>query len=306
MIELRHLRYFIAVAEELNFTRAAQRLHTAQPSLSQQIRILEGYLGTPLLRRDNRKVELTQAGRRFLSEAKLALQQTEKAVALVRAPEEPHRLRIGFDPGLAIELFPRLLPQIFNAMPGVAFDIRSLAPRDLYEALRDGTFDVVFSSYIAPDPEIVTEKLFRESLIAILPGNHPRLAGEGSLSLVALQGLPIIIGESALCPNLRESLEWHCAELGIELSIAHEVNNIFEGLALILSGCGIGICGSSLAGLIPNNLATRPLDASAPQLDIAVSYRAGTKSKTLRKVLRISHEIGLDMSAAFTALSGVA
>jgi LysR family hca operon transcriptional activator len=306
MIELRHLRYFIAVAEELNFTRAAQRLHTAQPSLSQQIRTLEAYLGAPLLKRDNRKVELTAAGQRFLLEARLVLQQTERAVALIRAPDEPERLRIGFDPGLAIELFPRLLPRIFNALPGVAFDIRSLPPRELQRALLDDRFDVVFSSFTGADKAIVTEKLFRESLIAILPGNHPRLAAHGSLSLAALQGLPIIIGETDYSPNLRQSLEWRCAELGIELSVAHEVNNIFEGLALIMGGCGIGICGSSLGKLIPHSLAMRPLDGSAPQLDIAVSYRAGAMSKKLRKLLGIAHEIGLDMSAAFTALSGAA
>jgi LysR family hca operon transcriptional activator len=188
----------------------------------------------------------------------------------------------------------------------VAFDIRSLPPRELQRALLDDRFDVVFSSFTGADKAIVTEKLFRESLIAILPGNHPRLAAHGSLSLAALQGLPIIIGETDYSPNLRQSLEWRCAELGIELSVAHEVNNIFEGLALIMGGCGIGICGSSLGKLIPHSLAMRPLDGSAPQLDIAVSYRAGAMSKKLRKLLGIAHEIGLDMSAAFTALSGAA
>lgn len=306
MIELRHLRYFVAVAEELNFTRAAQRLHTAQPSLSQQIRILEGYLGTPLLKRSNRKVELTLAGQRFLSEARLALQQTEKAVALVRQSDGPARLRIGFDPGLAIELFPRLLPQIFRALPGVACDIRSLPSSELYQALSEGVFDVVFTSYGDSRQDIVAEKLFRESLIAILPDNFSMLSIDGTITLAALQGLPIVIGTSAICPNLRHALDRRCAELGVELNVAHEVHNIFEALALILSGCGIGLCGGSLASLVPDSLAIRHLDNSAPQLDIAVAYRAGAMSKQLRKLLQIAHEVGLDMSAAFTVISGAA
>jgi DNA-binding transcriptional LysR family regulator len=152
----------------------------------------------------------------------------------------------------------------------------------------------------------VAEKLFRESLIAILPKNFSILAPDGVISLPALQDVPIVMGTSAICPNLRQALDRRCADLGIELNVAHEVHNIFEALALILSGCGIGLCGGSLASLMPANLAIRQFDSTAPQLDIAVAYRKGPVSKNLRKLLRISHEVGLDMSAAFTVISGAA
>ena len=306
MIELRHLRYFVAVAEELNFTRAAERLHTAQPSLSQQIRHLEDYLGTALLMRSNRRVALTLAGQRFLAEARLALQQTEKAVAMVRVAGEPDRLRIGLDPGLAIDFFPRLLPRIREAMPDLACDIRSLPPGELQQALRDEAVDVLFTGFAGGSPDIVSEKLFRDSLIAVLPGSHARLRGQGPMSLSALQGLPVIVGASAICPHLRRALSDRCAELGVELTIAHEVNNLFEALALVLSGRGICLCSASLAALIPVTLSLRRLDASAPQLDIMAAHRAGSMSKRLRKVVQIAREVGADLATAAEPMIGAA
>lgn len=306
MIELRHLRYFVAVAEELNFTRAAQRLHTAQPSLSQQIRSLESYLGTPLLDRSNRKVVLTAAGERFLAEARLALQQTEKAVALVRAVAEPDRLRIGFDPGLAIDLIPRLLPRISKALPGVTCDIRSLPPCDLYQALRDEAVDAVFTGFADGDNRIVAEKLYEESLIAVIPANYVRLRSLDTISLQALQNVPVILPETAICPHLCQSLTQRCEELGVTLSVAREVHNLFEALALALGGCGVVLCSSGLARLIPSNLVIRQFDTAAPRLNIAVAHRAGNVSKKLRKLLQIAREVGPDMAPSPRAMSGAA
>src|SRR5215467_6480747 len=137
---LRDLRYFVAVAEELNFTRAAERLHMAQPSLSQQIRVLEGYLGIPLLARSKRKVDLTSAGHRFLGEARLALAQAEKAFIRARQVDDIETLKIGFTPSLFLDLLPRLEPMIRADFPGSKLMIRSMPRADLEQALKEDEF----------------------------------------------------------------------------------------------------------------------------------------------------------------------
>jgi len=292
MVDLRHLRYFIAVAEELNFTRAAERLHIAQPSLSQQIRLLEGDVGVPLLVRNNRKVELTEAGLRLLSEAHSIVAHAQSALIRVRQTDGVDRLKIGFEAGLILELLPRLLPSIRSSFPGIELVTRSMLSHELQRALKDDIFDVVFTR-ITPDDddEVIIEKLFQEPLIAVFPNGHAQADSDNPISLLALQGCEIITGTVSISPDLRRGLDEQCLVLGITLNIAHEVSNIFEALALITGGCGVGLFGCALSRLIPIGLRCRVLDESGPQLNVAVAYRAGARSDKLNRLLHISREL---------------
>lgn len=308
MVELRHLRYFVAVAEELNFTRAAERLHTAQPSLSQQIRSLEDYLGTSLLTRSKRKVQLTSAGIRFLDDARLALAQAEKAVIRARQTREMERLKIGFTPSLIVTLLPRLMSIIDLHCPGAQLITRCLSRVELDAALKEEELDLIFTDAMPDDPELTVERLFQDPLIAIFPKTHALAAHDGDLSLGALLDHPIIVEKAASASALREHLAGASAAGGVDLAIEHEVDNLFEALALVLSGRGVGLLESSARQLVSGDLAHRRLEAPGATVDVAIAYRRLGKERglgemrspgetqSLARLIDIAREIGLPAS----------
>src|SRR5882757_5409771 len=173
-MELRHLRYFVAVAEELNFTRAADRLHTAQPSLSQQIRDLEDSVGTPLLYRSKRRVELTRAGEAFLKESRTILEQVDRAVMTARqtARTESGDLVIGFTPSAEIKVFPHILPVLRARLPEVHVILHSMTNPDLHDALWDREIDIAFLRRTELGEDFEIRPLLKEPLVAILPEDH--------------------------------------------------------------------------------------------------------------------------------------
>lgn len=148
-MELRHLRYFVAVAEKLNFTKAAQRMCTLQPSLSQQIKDLEHEVGVQLLIRTNRKVELTQDGIAFLKEARFCLENAEKAIYDARqiANIQKDQLKIGFVPVAEMKLFPYMMPNICAHFQQIKIDFHSLTDAGQFKSLRKGDIDIAFTRY---------------------------------------------------------------------------------------------------------------------------------------------------------------
>jgi LysR family hca operon transcriptional activator len=292
VFELRHLRYFIAVAEELNFTRAAERLHTAQPSLSQQIRTLEAYLGIQLLARNKRKVELTPAGLRFLSEARLALAQTERAIIRARQSEDVEQLRLGFTHGLIVALLPQLQPLIRASFPNMQVTARSMAAADLEQALKDEEFDVIFTTAAPKEYDITAHRLFGQSLVAVFPHVHPQAAVSGSISLSALMTEKVVIDMASLPADIRQRL----AELRQDPDAANALcaaENFFDALGFILSGQGIGLFESSFLRLIPAGLIAKRLADNDVQVDVFVAHRSGLKSAKRNKLLKISQEINI-------------
>lgn len=292
MFELRHLRYFIAVAEELNFTRAAERLHTAQPSLSQQIRTLEAYLGIQLLARNKRRVELTPAGLRFLSEARLALAQTERAVIRARQSEDIEQLRLGFTQGLIVALLPQLQPPIRASFPKMQVTARSMTAADLEQALKDEEFDVTFTTAVSKEYDITAHRLFGQSLVAVFPSAHPRAADSGSISLASLMTEQIVIDAASLPADIRQRL----AEMRRDPEAGHalcEAENFFDALGFILSGRGVGLFESSFLRLMPTGLMAKRLADNDIQVDVYVSHRSSLKSAKRNKLLKISQELNL-------------
>src|SRR5215470_7289796 len=170
-MELRHIRYFVTVAQELHFGRAAARVHIAQPSLSRQIRDLEAELGLQLFERNRRRVSLTAAGTTFFEEAQLLLARTADAVTAARAAArgERGRLRIAYIPSVVLGGLPEIIRSFRARLPGVEVQLEEMPPAQQIEALRAGRVDVGFARGPVADAGLATETVFEEPLIAALP-----------------------------------------------------------------------------------------------------------------------------------------
>lgn len=200
-MELRHLRYFITVAEELNFSKAALKLYTAQPSLSQQIKDLEQDVGVQLLYRTKRKVELTEEGAVFLEQARLTLAQADKAVAMARQvlQAKQQTLSVGFMPIVEIEIFPKILPNLRIQIPDLKIKLLSLNSSQQIQALKKGELDVTFTGCNLNDDLIESRFVLREPLTLLLPTHHP-LAQYACVPIQALDGINFIL------PTIEHSL----------------------------------------------------------------------------------------------------
>lgn len=202
-MELRHLRYFVTVAEELNFSKAALKLYTAQPSLSQQIKDLEEYVGVQLFNRTKRKVELTEEGAAFLEQARLTLMQADKAVATARqiAKTKQQRLRIGFVATAEVHIFPQVLPQLRIQHPELITEFTYLDEQQNIQALMQNQLDIAFTHQNLNTETICSQKIFDEVLIFVLPKNHP-FAKEKVIPLHALGYLDFVLPSAEQFPSL--------------------------------------------------------------------------------------------------------
>src|SRR5919109_2058925 len=183
-MELRHLRYFVALAQELSFTRAAERLHVSQPPLSQQIRALEDELGTPLFTRTSRRVELTAAGEVFLEHAKAVLERIEQASSQARAigAGTSGHLEIGLSGSLLLSPLPRLIASYRRSFPGVAVVLHEITPVAQLVALRERKIDLSFSRTAVDDALFISELAWRDPVVVALPRGH-RLGRRRKISL---------------------------------------------------------------------------------------------------------------------------
>ncbi len=206
-MELRHLRYFVAVAQALNFTRAAEKLHTSQPSLSSQIRDLENCVGVPLLVRDKRKVALTAAGECFLQDALAILEQAENAKLRARKiVQEDRQLTIGFVPSAEVNLLPKVLPMFRLRQPDTLIELVSLITTEQEEKIRRGELDVGLMRHPVYSPEIDYLELFDEPLVVVLPVDHP-LAHEKEITAAQLDGVNFVSTDQRIPVRLRRSLK---------------------------------------------------------------------------------------------------
>ncbi|NNP72324.1 RpiR family transcriptional regulator [Acinetobacter defluvii] len=287
-MELRHLRYFITVAEELNFSKAALKLYTAQPSLSQQIKDLEEDVGVKLLNRTKRKVELTEEGAVFLEQARLTLAQADKAVAMARqvAQAKQQQLRIGFVPVAEMKVFPYVLPNLRVQSPDLKIELLSLNNLEQMRAIQKGELDITFTRHNFHNEEIESKFVLREPLIFILPADHP-LAKYERIPVKALNGIDFII------PALEQSGTLHNAILdfakaqGIEFNIVQTADNILFNINSIGMGLGCTILPGYIAPLTMNNSVIRPLDVELPYLDLYVSYRKNSNSTAVQKFIEL-------------------
>lgn len=265
-MDLRHLRYFSCLAEELHFGRAAQRLAISQPPLSQQIRALEEELGVQLFERTSRRVRLTEAGRQFLPEALATLAQAEHAALTAKLAHrgEVGRLRLGFSTSVPfIPMVMNALSRFREAYPCISVELDEL-PRDGQIArLERGTLDVaILRSFSTPAmPEQMRSLcLQRDGVVLAMRHDHPLAQRAGPLTLHDIAGVPLVMFSAINGAGFNERLVEECEALGFKLDVAMEASSFATLLGLTAAGLGVTILSRSMTRLNIDTLAFRPLD----------------------------------------------
>jgi LysR family transcriptional regulator, hca operon transcriptional activator len=284
-MELRHLRYFVAVAETGSLTLAAEtRLHTAQPSLSRQIRDLEREVGVQLLNRSPQGTELTAAGRAFLDHARLALTQAEAATEAARRAAQPVRpiFSMGFLTGQEVDWLPHAPGILRDELPNIEIRVSSGFSTNLADDLQRGKLDVAFLR-TEPKPDLEYKLVRKEPLIVILPSDHP-LAGNQAIDPHDLSG-KTFIGISDVAPVLRSAIKDYLKRSGIEIVPALEVDNFAMAMSLVTSRRGTALLPASIKGYLPWSITGRPLAGEQPTVDLVIGYRKANTSPILKKFL---------------------
>jgi len=285
-MELRHLRYFIAVAEEGSLTLAAEkRLHTAQPSLSRQIRDLETEVGVKLLVRGARGIELTPAGRVFLDHARLALLQVEVAGDAARRAAEPAKASfvLGFLTGHEVVWLPEVLRVLHNELPSIDISLASQSSPELAGALLRGKVDVAFMRREEQTPGLAFKLLFKEPLIAVLPSGH-RLAASETVRPHDIEG-EIFINPTKSAPILKRVIDDYAAKYRIRLAAAHDAENLAMAISLVASTGGITLLPLYARNLLPPSVVSRPLQGDSPVIDLVIGYSRANTSPLLKRFL---------------------
>ena len=251
-MEFRLLRYFVAVAEELNITRAAERLHTAQPSLSQQIRQLELILGVPLFYRDKHHVELTEAGRVFLRESRTILKDVGHAITLARqaARAEAGQITLGMVPGPESKVFSRAVPVLLRNYPDIQIILRSLTSPEQIVALQKKEINVGFLRGPIEDEEIASEVIMREEVVAVLPASH-ELAKMLRVSVTKLANLPLIQISRAIAPAVHDAANVIAKQAGTQFKTLLETENLLTSLNAVASGLGFSLFAEYVEQILP-------------------------------------------------------
>jgi DNA-binding transcriptional LysR family regulator len=288
-MELRHLRYFVAVADELNFRRAAQRLHVSQPPLSRQIRDLEDELGTKLFDRSRQKLVLTRAGEAFLKEARQILSQTQRAAQLAKAASrgEAGQLGVGILPPIGGLFVPPAIRVFRERFPLVDLNILELSPQAQIGALMDRRIDLGFVPLplIERVPDLEFEPIRVVEMMAVLPPGH-RLARQRRLTLPQLAQEPFVMLNRSSSALLHEWILSQCRQAGFEVRIGKLADSPLSVLELVSSGFGVSL----LPGLFhrfSTDAVFRPLPPVTPKLQLALAWRRDNESPLLKAFMDI-------------------
>ena len=290
-MELRHLRYFVAVAEELHFGRAAARLFIAQPPLSQQIQQLERELGVTLFQRTSRRVQLTPAGEVFLSGARQTLETLDSAVQSTQraARGETGWLGIGFAASATYHLLPAVLHDYRERFPDVALSLMELNAVEQSAALRDRSIHVGFARPYVEEADVTVEAVLREPFLVALPAAHP-LAGRSELSLGLLAGEPFVSFPEWPLPSYAQVVRAVCEGAGFAPRVVQEVREMQTAISLVAAGLGIALLPASVQHLHRDGVVYRPLPDSAPRTELAIVSRKEDASPALQNFLQIVRE----------------
>ncbi len=290
-MELRHLRYFVAVAEELNFTRAAKRLGISQPPLSLQIRQLEKEIGAPLLRRQTRGVELTNAERLMLEEARGILKQVDgaKTGARRRARGETGRIIIGSSSGTYFHpLVLAIIREYRMRYPDIV-----LAPEDsstsmLLARLRAGSIDIAFIwTPISDSDDLALEPLVDEGTVMILPSGHA-LSGSASAPLAALAKEPFILPPRQINPGVYDSIISACHRQGFSPKLGLETPQLLSLIAMVAAGFGVSIVPRCISRIRTDGVFYLPVEGNLQRPVISLAYRRDDRSPTVQNFLAVA------------------
>jgi DNA-binding transcriptional LysR family regulator len=291
-IELRHLRSFLAVAEELHFGRAATRLGIAQPPLSQQIQRLEASLGTRLFDRTNRRVELTDAGRVLLDHAARVLQGSAAAVEAVRrsARGESGPLRVAFAASVMFLTLPEIIRAFRHRYPEVHLDLREMPTGLQLEALRAGELDIGFLRQPGVDPELRLVTVMREPLRVALPHRHS-LAGQTRIRLESLSEEPFVLFPQELAPGLHAQVMALCRRAGFVPRVVQETRELYTTVSLVEAGMGVTIVPASVAKMGWTSVRYLPIVSLLARTRIAAAWRTDRDRPVIRSFLQVARAV---------------
>jgi LysR family hca operon transcriptional activator len=295
-MELRHLRYFVAVAEEGSLTVAAEkRLHTAQPSLSRQIRDLEYEVGVPLLSRSVHGVELTPAGRAFLDHARLALTQAEAAAEAARRVAQPAKpvFAMGFLTGQEVDWLPQATKVLRDELLNIEIKVSSDHSATLADDLQRGKLDIAFMRR-EPTPDLEFRLVAREPLVVVLPSDH-RLAAREAVDPHDMVG-ETFIGISEVPRVLRAVISDYFKRAGIDIVPSLEIDNYAMAISLVASTRGVALLPASAENFVPWSVVTRPIAGDAPTIDVVVGYHKANTSAILKRFLTRIDDLAAGMS----------
>ncbi|MFZ3161759.1 MAG: LysR family transcriptional regulator [Rhodoferax sp.] len=286
-MDLRHLKSFVVLAEELNFSRAAVRLHISQPPLTRQIQLMESELGAPLFERLPKGLALTAAGRTLLDDARrmLGLMDAAKDRAAQAGRGELGRLDVGIFGSAIFHHIPRLLLQFRSLYPNVQINLHEQTKAEQIQALRERRLTIGFNRHVRPAPDLVVETVYQEPLLVALHGAHP-LAQQAAISVRELSQQPLILYPN----NTREGFADHVLSMfyheGLQAQVELEVKDVVTAVALVSSGFGLCVTPEAASSLQLPGVVYRPLKAEpAPTVELVCLYRRDDVSPVLTAFL---------------------
>jgi DNA-binding transcriptional LysR family regulator len=291
-MELRHLRYFIAVADELNFSRAAERLQIAQPPLSQQIQALESELGVKLFDRKKRPIQVTLAGQAFLEEARLTLANLEQAIHKTQRIHQGElgHLTVGFTSSMANGILPNILRTFREHYPEINLILREESSGSQIQRLRDHQTDIAFV-YQTPDlaeaNDLKMILLSQQALVAVLPEYHP-LAAQSTISLIDLADEEFVMPLHSVVSGLSEQIYCLCTQAGFLPKVAQEAIFMVTILGLVAGEIGISILPSSVQNLKREGVTYRPIQEKPIANPLAIVWRQDHSSPILQQFIDIA------------------
>jgi DNA-binding transcriptional LysR family regulator len=287
-MELRHLKYFVAVAEELHFGRAAKKLHIAQPPLSQQIMNLEHELGVKLFDRTRRSIQLTDAGKYFLNEARQVLSHVERAAETAGriSRGQAGRLTVGFVGSVIHTFLPEGLRTYRERFPDVELVLQELNTAEQMKSLHAGRIDVGFLYVGAQDPALASKTLTQAPLLAVLPTKHA-LSGRKSLRIRELAQEPFIANTRSSEPVVRDAFISMCHSAGFSPRITQEAGQVQTVLGLVASGLGACLLPDFIKNIRRPGVQYIPLSGSPPRVKLAVVWRNDNSSTLVKSFLNV-------------------
>jgi len=287
-MELRHLKYFVAVAEEMHFGRAAKRLHIAQPPLSQQIMNLEDELGIKLFDRARRTIQMTDAGIYFLKEAQQLLLHVEQAAETARRiyRGQAGRLTVGFVGSVVHTFLPEGLRLFRSRFPDVELVLQELNTAEQITSLHAGRVDVGFHYLDAQDSALASKTLTQAPLMVVLPKKHA-LAGRKSLNIRELAQEPFIANTRSSEPVVRDAFISLCHSAGFSPRIAQEAGNVQTVLGLVASGLGVCLLPDFIKSIRRPGVRYIPLSGSPPTVKLGVVWRSDNVSTLVKSFVKV-------------------
>ena len=297
-MDLKDMRYFLAVAEERNVGRAALRLHISQPPLTRHIKDLEDRLGTQLFRRTPKGMELTDAGQILMDEVPNLLVLAEKAQQKVKLAGQGllGQLDVGIFGSGILDVIPRILSRFHGERPGVKIVLHNMTKQEQLLALRERRITVGFNRLVPKEPDLVIDTLMRESMMVAVNASHP-LASKAQITLADLDDQPLILYPNIPMRGLAQEVMDAFAKRKLRLRVEQDVEDVLTAVALVASGFGISITTQSATNLRLPGVVFRPMPkGQLPDVELSCLYRKGDNSPVLSAFLDVVHTYSKTLS----------